>query len=105
MTEPFPSLTTDGLVGLGALRGTGFGRAGAHHCGEVAGLVEGCEAHWSRVAEPWKFRYWFEYSTGTALWANDDATRAEFGGGVSWVAQERLPLSREVAARIHELQA
>jgi hypothetical protein len=83
---------------------SGFGQTPITQANWLVAWVRACEAHWARVAEPWVFRYWFEYSGGTALWANDDATRAEFSGGVSWVAPERLPLSREVVARIHELQ-
>jgi len=40
----------------------------------------------------------------SAPWADDDRSRGEFGGGVSWVVPEKLRFSPEIVGRIHNLQ-
>lgn len=51
----------------------------------------------------YKFKYWYEWDcAGDCLWADDDITRETFGGGCSHVDIEKLPLSAELIAFLHE---
>jgi hypothetical protein len=56
------------------------------------------------VSQPkYKLRFWIEWGPPAPLWAADDATRNAFGGGVSYIDLQDLPLSPDTVAQLEQL--
>ena len=52
-----------------------------------------------------RLRFWIEWGTTDCLWADSEAARETFAGGVSQIDLQKLPLSTSTISRLEQLCA